>query len=798
MFARLKTWCSAIGLCAVALTTILVVARTNAVAGSWIRTSLHQWIQNRSHDQQWALQIGSVGPAGFTGLTFDRVRIRGTAKYANATALFDSVTVYPDFRALLGGQLTVDEVVVRNGDVIISPQMSGSSGSSLSEPAEPDVDETVESNAGSDSNAVASPGWVKRPDGLDLTAKRLNIRGSIGETNRTRPWHLESITATIGSLEQWATTLEVRGYGATESGIPFTLETRRGDASSSNRVDLTPLRTLSGADVISESRLRPLGLRALSFCPGCTERFACATTLHWRGGEYVADSRRACFSASGKALALRLAPIDLRRRDDDRTMQVRETSVRFEPANQRLRLHTEISDGDGGLASINLFGRPDRTRPLIGELKADTFALDAPMAWSGVDHMEGATLDGQIVAGWSPVGNQLRLKGDAELTDTRLNHPLIGADPIPLDRVQARWISQIQLDQTIINVPRARVRLADTNPVEVTGYLAAANPGWSFATEIRGREISAPELHRRMPEILTKPASGTRLSGAFDSRVRIGGHTERPERLSLDVEIDGGVDVQPVEPVFDLPTLAATGPPSPYAGTKRAANMSLDDWVSLNTVPDWIPRAVTAAEDVHFFDHDGFAWGGLRNAMVHNLEVGRLERGGSTITQQVAKNLFLTPSRTLTRKIHEMWLTWRLEARLSKRRIMELYLNIADWGPESTRGIRQAARHFFDRSPEELTTGQVTLLASLLPAPAYYGELIDNGYLPSSRLEKIEHILQNLAYLDIIDEQEHERLRQLARRGHPGGLDLALCEDTNPPRRDVPAETPTCKRVLES
>lgn len=798
MFARLKTWCSAIGLCAVALTTILVVVRTNAVAGSWVRTSLHQWVQNRAQDQQWALQIGSVGPAGLTGLTFERVRIHGAEEHVKAAGLFDSVTVYPDFQAVLRGNLTIGEMVIRNGDITISPEMSGPNGSSQGHPSVPGDDDAAESNATPESNAVVRSGWVTIPEGLELTAKRLDIRGSVGKTSRTRPWHVESVTANIGSLEQWSTTLEVRGYGATDSGIPFTLQTRRGESSSGNRIDLTPLRTMSGADVIPESRLRPLGIRALSFCPGCTERLACANTLHWRGDTYVADSRRACFSAPGKAVAFRLAPVDIRRRDDDRIMQVRETSVRFEPENRRVRLHSEISDGNGGLASIKLFGRPNHARPLLGEVTADTFSLDAPMAWSGVDHIEGATLDGRIVAGWSPAGNRLRLKGDTELTDTRLNHPLIGADPIPIDRLQARWISQIQLDQTIVNVPRARVRLADTNPIEVTGYLASANPGWSFATEIRGREISAPELHRRMPEILTMPASGTRLSGAFHSRVRIAGHTERPERLSLDVEIDGGVDVRPVEPVFDLPTLAATGPPSPYAGTKAATDISLDDWVSLNTVPDWIPRAVTAAEDVHFFDHDGFAWGGLRNAMVHNLEVGRLERGGSTITQQVAKNLFLTPSRTLTRKIHEMWLTWRLEARLSKQRILELYLNIVDWGPESTRGIRQAARYFFDRSPQELTTGQVTLLASLLPAPAYYGELIDNGYLPSSRLEKIEHILQNLAYLDIIDEQEHERLRELARRGHPGGLDLALCEDANPPRREVPAETPTCKRVLES
>jgi hypothetical protein len=85
-----------------------------------------------------------------------------------------------------------------------------------------------------------------------------------------------------------------------------------------------------------------------------------------------------------------------------------------------------------------------------------------------------------------------------------------------------------------------------------------------------------------------------------------------------------------------------------------------------------------------------------------------------------------------------------------------------------------------------------------LPAPAFYGDLIDNGYLPSSRLEKIQHILQNLSYLDVITTREYNRLWDLAQAGHPGGLNLSLCRDPNPPRRDVPPDTPECARVLES
>src|SRR6266511_4410380 len=120
------------------------------------------------------------------------------------------------------------------------------------------------------------------------------------------------------------------------------------------------------------------------------------------------------------------------------------------------------------------------------------------------------------------------------------------------------------------------------------------------------------------------------------------------------------------------------------------------DFVPIAELPEHVVRAVTTAEDGGFFGHAGFDFEELRNALAQGAERGRVVRGGSTISQQVAKNLFLGPERTFARKVREAVVTVGLEASLPKRRLMEIYLNVAEWGP-GLWGIDPAARHWFGK-----------------------------------------------------------------------------------------------------
>ncbi|MBI4756386.1 MAG: monofunctional biosynthetic peptidoglycan transglycosylase [Betaproteobacteria bacterium] len=142
-------------------------------------------------------------------------------------------------------------------------------------------------------------------------------------------------------------------------------------------------------------------------------------------------------------------------------------------------------------------------------------------------------------------------------------------------------------------------------------------------------------------------------------------------------------------------------------------------WVHYERVSAHLKRAIVAAEDARFVDHEGFDWEGIQKAMEKNQKKGRFVAGGSTITQQLAKNLFLSPSRTPWRKAQEAIITVMLEAVMDKRRILELYVNVAEWGG-GVFGAEAAARHYYGVSAAQLGPEQAAQLAAMLPNPRFY------------------------------------------------------------------------------
>jgi monofunctional glycosyltransferase len=132
-----------------------------------------------------------------------------------------------------------------------------------------------------------------------------------------------------------------------------------------------------------------------------------------------------------------------------------------------------------------------------------------------------------------------------------------------------------------------------------------------------------------------------------------------------------------------------------------------------------LKRAMIAAEDAHFVDHEGFDWDGIQLALEKNQKKGRVVAGGSTITQQLAKNLFLSPSRSYWRKAEEAVITVMLETLLDKERIFELYLNVIEWG-NGVFGAEAAAQRYFGTNAARLTAEQAARLAAMAPNPRYY------------------------------------------------------------------------------
>jgi monofunctional biosynthetic peptidoglycan transglycosylase len=142
----------------------------------------------------------------------------------------------------------------------------------------------------------------------------------------------------------------------------------------------------------------------------------------------------------------------------------------------------------------------------------------------------------------------------------------------------------------------------------------------------------------------------------------------------------------------------------------------IQKWIPLEQISERLVQAVIMGEDAGFWVHNGFDFYEIKESIRRNIERGRYARGASTITQQLAKNLFLSTERTITRKLKEAILTYRLERNLSKRRILEIYLNVIEWG-EDIYGIEAASRVYFGKQASRLDAAESALLAAMIPNP---------------------------------------------------------------------------------
>jgi monofunctional glycosyltransferase len=159
--------------------------------------------------------------------------------------------------------------------------------------------------------------------------------------------------------------------------------------------------------------------------------------------------------------------------------------------------------------------------------------------------------------------------------------------------------------------------------------------------------------------------------------------------------------------------------------------------VPLSRISPEMQRAAVVAEDARFYEHDGVDWDAVRGAVERNLEKGGVKVGGSTITQQLAKNLYLSPARTPWRKLREIAIAKRLERKLSKKRILELYLNVIEFGSR-TFGVEAASRRYFGKPARELSRDEAATLAAVIPSP----RIFDPQKYPQRVAKRAQRILR--------------------------------------------------------
>jgi len=181
-------------------------------------------------------------------------------------------------------------------------------------------------------------------------------------------------------------------------------------------------------------------------------------------------------------------------------------------------------------------------------------------------------------------------------------------------------------------------------------------------------------------------------------------------------------------------------------------------WVPLSQISKAAMWAVVVSEDWSFFSHPGYDAGQIREALQYDLSKGSFARGASTLTQQVVRNVFLSKEKTLWRKAKELILAVRLDRLVGKKRILEIYFNIAEWGP-GVYGVRQASQYYFSKSPSELTAREGAFLAMLLPSPRRYSQSFRQRALSPYASRTINQILAKMVQAEVLTEEQADQAR---------------------------------------
>ncbi len=438
----------------------------------------------------------------------------------------------------------------------------------------------------------------------------------------------------------------------------------------------------------------------------------------------------------------------------------------------------EVSDGEGG--RVDLEGHWHLPTSLVGiNAWFDDFRWDGtmPWPWGGDPPVRQARVDGNFHGDVDLIHRMVSLDGEARLQELEVDLPFLAEEVMRFDELFVELPITVDARGEALSVVDGMVRLGEAATLGFDARIVEAGGGTHiFHFSMAGEDIEAQSLTEALPAQLTGVIAETKMAGRFGVGVELAGHSAFPESLVMDVNFWGGVQIVEDGKWADR-DLLQTGDGVVFGTEEAPGTLTVrGEWQEAARLPAHVPAAMLAAEDATFYDHDGLDWTGLRMAMVQNLKEGALVRGGSTITQQVAKNLFLTHDRTASRKLQEAFLTWRVEETMTKDQILELYLNVAHWGPDIY-GIYGASHYYFQRPPVELEPVEAVMLASILPSPIRFGGAVKAGYLPSSRADKMRRVLENMRFLEQLSWAEYFEAVGELDQGRMGSIGFEICAD---------------------
>jgi len=324
-----------------------------------------------------------------------------------------------------------------------------------------------------------------------------------------------------------------------------------------------------------------------------------------------------------------------------------------------------------------------------------------------------------------------------------LRHPLLAARGLPLGEVR---VELSRVDEEVLGP----LYVGDLS----LSLQAVCDPACTISLTLP--ETPAEQALAPLAPLVPELRRARRIDGAIRAGVTVAQQDEGWTVIDADLSVEGlAVDGAVQDPdLLRFGTFAYRVRDADGDALVRQSGEGTDDWVPLHRVSPWVIEAILASEDAAFRRHRGYDPEQLQEALAADLAAGAVVRGGSTLSQQLAKNLFLTPERTLVRKVRELLLAVELDRVLGKSRMLELYVNVVEWGPEIW-GLRQASDRYFLKQPARLQPHEAAFLAAILPAPRTFYE---DWYLTGLAARyKVGSVLTNMADLGAMSHRQAAR-----------------------------------------
>ncbi len=368
--------------------------------------------------------------------------------------------------------------------------------------------------------------------------------------------------------------------------------------------------------------------------------------------------------------------------------------------------------------------------------------LGATEGTLGLESVSQSTISGKGRVALSASGDALTFDGAIDAHGLAVRHPRLASDVVRgLDlAVAARGV---MTDRGALRLDDADATLGALR-ISAHGELEQAPDHFTASLGLALPTAPCDRLLESLPSALVPALRGAQMAGTLGAQARVAVDSRKLEDLVLSYDIEDHCKVAGVPPALDKERFTKPFAHAIYLPdgklTEETTGPGTDGWTDLDRISPFMQVAVLTTEDGAFLHHHGFNHYAIRSSIIANLKARRFVRGASTITMQLAKNLFLTREKTLARKLEELILTDYLEQAFTKEEMMELYLNIIEFGP-NVYGVTAAAAHYFGRRPAELNLAECLFLASILPSPTRYHRLFEKGEVGEAWLKHVRDLM---------------------------------------------------------